>query len=118
MSSKDDDVAVIALWIIAIGFFILAVDKTTRLGKNTRPSLTVPITVEKCPPQNQEDKQFEQIQQQLRQLKDGLENIKKICKTENRNKDRRSISNIDTSISNIDKSISNIDTSNRENHEE
>lgn len=77
----DDDVGVIALWIIAIGFFILAVDKTTRLGNKAETNNNPPLPT--CPPCNQsDDLQFDQIKQQLDQLKDGLTQLKKWCKPE------------------------------------
>jgi len=78
-SCNDDDVGVIALWIIAIGFFILAVDKTTRLSNKAETNTPAPIPT--CPPSSQsDDQQFDQIQQQLAQLKNGLSQLKKICK--------------------------------------
>lgn len=79
-SFEDDDVAVIALWIIAIGFFILAVDKTTKLSNKPETNKPIPVP---CPPCNQsDDQQFDQIQKQLEQLKNGLTQLKKICKTD------------------------------------
>lgn len=86
-SNQDDDVAVIALWIIAIGVFILAIEKTTRLNNNNKPE-TLPVPVP-CPPSNQsEDQQLDDIQKQLEQLKNGLTQLKKICSPdESKNKD-------------------------------
>lgn len=80
-SFPDDDVAVIALWIIAIGVFILAIDKTTKLNNKPETNLPAPVP---CPPCNNqsEDQQFDDIQKQLEQLKNGLTQLKKICKTD------------------------------------
>lgn len=87
MSFSDDDVAVIALWIIAIGFIILAIDKTTKLnnGIDQAAQLLPPVPVpEPQPPSvpssgfnQEEDQQFMQIQKQLQQLGNGLNQLKK-----------------------------------------
>lgn len=86
MFDWDDDVAVIALWIIAIGFIILAIDKTTRLNN---PSNPITNLLPQCPDSqssqqqrlNQqstiEDQQFNQIQQQLKQLGHGLHELRR-----------------------------------------
>ncbi|WNC17498.1 hypothetical protein [Brevibacillus brevis] len=79
-SCKDDDVAVIALWIIAIGVIILAIDKTTRLNNQSDSKQMAPPTCAPC--HSSEDQQWDQIQKQLAQLKDGLSQLKKICKSE------------------------------------
>ncbi|MCM3078155.1 MULTISPECIES: hypothetical protein [Brevibacillus] len=82
-SFQDDDVAVIALWIIAIDVFILAIDKTTKL--NNKPE-TLPAPVP-CPPCNQsDDQQFDEIQKQLELLKNGLTQLKQFCKPDEKGK--------------------------------
>lgn len=86
MFDCDDDVVVIALWIIAIGFIILAIDKTTRLNDSSNHAIPLfPQGPPQTPPQPQgfssaqslEDQQFNQIQQQLKQLGSGLNELKR-----------------------------------------
>ncbi len=84
MFDCDDDVVVIALWIIAIGFIILAIDKTTRLNDSSNHAIPLFPQEPPQPPQPQsfsaqslEDQQFNQIQQQLKQLGSGLNELKR-----------------------------------------
>ena len=80
----DDDVFVIALWIIAIGFIILAIDKTVKLNNpsNNGDSGTAngSSSQTQCPTpvdqNNQEDAQFQEIQKQLKQLGNGIHALK------------------------------------------
>ncbi|MGF9906544.1 hypothetical protein [Brevibacillus porteri] len=84
----DDDTAVIALWIISIGFVILAIDKTTRLSqkpacdneKLMQPLIQLNKQINgnnKNGNDNDEDMQFKRIEQQIAQLRDSLQDIKK-----------------------------------------
>jgi len=82
MFSDDDNIAIIGLWIIAIGFVVLAIDKTTRLNNGSQNQVQI-----QPPPSNQqntpqpEDEQFKQIQMQLQQLKNGISELKKKSQT-------------------------------------
>jgi len=81
--SDDDDVMVIALWIIAIGFIILAIDKTTKLNNPPAKSDSQPANGSACQKQlpgcqamgNHDDPQFDEIQKQLRQLREGIHSL-------------------------------------------
>ncbi|MBY0084929.1 hypothetical protein HP567_000800 [Brevibacillus sp. M2.1A] len=84
----DDDTAVIALWIISIGFVILAIDKTTRLSqkpacdneKLIQPLIQLNKQVNgknKNGNDDDEDKQFKRIEEQIAQLRDSVQDIKK-----------------------------------------
>ncbi|MED1785515.1 hypothetical protein P4V43_27205 [Brevibacillus fortis] len=84
----DDDTAVIALWIISIGFVILAIDKTTRLSqkpacdneKLIQPLIQLNKQVNgknKNGNDDDEDMQFKRIEQQISQLRDSIQDIKK-----------------------------------------
>ncbi|MFF0828567.1 hypothetical protein ACFYU8_16970 [Brevibacillus sp. NPDC003359] len=85
---EDDDTAVIALWIISIGFVILAIDKTTRLSqkpacnneKSVQPLIQLNKQVNgknKNGNDDDEDRQFKRIEQQIAQLRDSMQDIKK-----------------------------------------
>jgi|GEM_PF-6811562 len=82
MFSDDDNIAIIGLWIIAIGFVVLAIDKTARLNNGSQNQVQI-----QPPPSNQqstpqpEDEQFKQIQMQLQQLKNGISELKKKSQT-------------------------------------
>lgn len=86
----DDDTAVIALWIISIGFVILAIDKTTRLSQkpacDNEKSIQPLIQLNKQingnnkngnGNDNDDDMQFKRIEQQIAQLRDSIQDIKK-----------------------------------------
>lgn len=84
----DDDTAVIALWIISIGFVILAIDKTTRLSqkpscdneKLIQPLIQLNKQINgknKNGNDDDEDKQFKRIEEQIAQLRDSVQDIKK-----------------------------------------
>ncbi|CAI9006840.1 TMhelix containing protein [Brevibacillus sp. IT-7CA2] len=86
----DDDTAVIALWIISIGFVILAIDKTTRLShkpacnnnneKSIQPLIQLNKQINgknKNGNDNDEDMQFKRIEQQISQLRESVQDIKK-----------------------------------------
>ncbi|ATF16130.1 hypothetical protein HPY28_14760 [Brevibacillus sp. HB1.2] len=85
---ENDDTAVIALWIISIGFVILAIDKTTRLSQKPacdKEKLMQPLIQlnkqingkNKNGNDNDEDMQFKRIEQQIAQLRDSIQDIKK-----------------------------------------
>lgn len=86
MSFFDDDIEVVALWILAIGAVILAINKTLELGQekdkqNVCSSLTNSL-LQQLPQQNtnsknRDDLQFAQIQSQLRELENSLSTISK-----------------------------------------
>lgn len=81
----DSDVVAIALWIIALGFVILAIEKTTQLSNkpNCDAKQWMNAALQPPPlPQNgsdapKEDQQFKDIVQQLQQLRTGLTDIQK-----------------------------------------
>lgn len=85
MSLFDDNIEVIAIWIIAIGALIFAINKTLKLGKgekckdNELSSLANDLIKQlpqlKPSPKNGEDAQFAQIQSQLKELQNRLSNI-------------------------------------------
>ena len=80
----DDDVMVIALWIIALGFIILAIDKTTKLNNpsanSESKSANGPTSQTQIPAATNtgqyEDAQFYEIQKQLKQLGTGIQALK------------------------------------------
>ena len=82
---NDSDVVAIALWIIALGFVILAIEKTTQLSNkpNCDAKQWMNTALQPSPPSkngsdaNQEDQQFKDIVQQLQQLRTGLSDIQK-----------------------------------------
>ena len=85
MSFFDDNIEVVAIWIIAIGALIFAINKTLKLGKeekgkdNELSSLANDL-IKQLPqlkpcPKNGEDAQFAQIQSQLKELQNRLSNI-------------------------------------------
>lgn len=97
MSNSDDDVVTIALWIIAIGFVILAIEKTTKLSRTpdtdaTNKQPVSPPTPDVClSPAASEDQQLEQIASQIAQLKESMNKIKKdLAKDKNSGKDKAS----------------------------
>ncbi|WP_253901698.1 hypothetical protein [Brevibacillus sp. HB1.3] len=84
----DDDTAVIALWIISLGFVILAIDKTTKLSqkpacnndKLIQPFIQLNKQINgknKNGNDNDDDMQFKRIEQQIAQLRDSVQDIKK-----------------------------------------
>ncbi|MED1800392.1 hypothetical protein [Brevibacillus porteri] len=86
----DDDTAVIALWIISIGFVILAIDKTTKLSQkpaceNATSAQPLIQSNKKANGKNKngndndndDDRQFKRIEQQIAQLRDSMQDIKK-----------------------------------------
>ena len=85
MIDNDSDVVAIALWIIALGFVILAIEKTTQLSNkpNCDAKQSMNAALQPTPlPQNgsdapQEDQQFKDIVQQLQQLRTGIIDIQK-----------------------------------------
>ncbi|WP_139492326.1 hypothetical protein [Brevibacillus dissolubilis] len=90
MSASDDDVMVIALWIISIGFIILAISKTVGLnnepckedgGNGTKlvPPVPTPVpqtSAVQADNKQAEDEQYTQIQKQLQQLSSGISALK------------------------------------------
>ncbi|MBP1930105.1 hypothetical protein [Ammoniphilus resinae] len=83
-SDDDDNIAIIGLWIIAIGFVVLAIDKTSRLNNDqNQEQIQLPPSDQQSTPQP-EDEQFKQIQMQLQQLKNGISELKKNPKLNNK----------------------------------
>lgn len=85
MSFFDDNIEVVAIWIIAIGALIFAINKTLKLGQEEKGkdnglsdlanNLIEKLPPLNCNPKNGEDAQFAQIQSQLKELQNRLSNI-------------------------------------------
>ncbi|WP_164684736.1 hypothetical protein [Brevibacillus reuszeri] len=81
----DSDVVAIALWIIAIGFVILAIEKTTKLSNKPscepKPCMNIEInqskTLQNGDQSATDEQQYKDILSQLEQLRSGIQDMQK-----------------------------------------